>query len=66
MDNEACKSPWLEFDRDTGHLYLTDGKCRRIFARLNEQGEILIWWRTPEEKREHPIRVEDIFRAILN
>jgi len=65
MVDATRESPWLEFDRDTGQLYLTDGRCRRVIARVNDGGEILIWWRTPEEKREHRLKVEDIFKALM-
>ena len=59
MSNEVSESPELVFDKKTGRLYLTDGVCRRVFARVNKRGEILVLWRTPGEKREHVVKVED-------
>jgi len=65
MSNEVRESPRLVFEKETGRLILTDGECRRVFARVNERGEILVMWRTPREKREHVVKVEDIFKALM-
>jgi hypothetical protein len=55
----------IEFDPKTGYLYATDGVHRRIQARLvKETGEILIWWRTRDEKGERRIVIEDVLKAI--
>lgn len=60
-----CKAKLeLEFDRETGYIYATDGVCRRILARLNEHGELLIWWRTKQEQGERRIVIEEIIKAI--
>ena len=55
----------IEFDSDTGLIYVTDGVHRRKLARINDHGEILIWWRTEAEKGERRIRMGDILKAIL-
>ena len=61
---ESC-TPWPVYDKATGYICLTDGTYKRIVARLNDKGEIFLWWRTPGEKREIKLRVEDILKTIL-
>jgi len=56
----------FELDRDTGFVYATDGVHRRKQARIDKAtGEILIWWRTEDEKGERRIRIEDILKALI-
>ena len=61
---ESC-TPWPVYDKASGYICLTDGKYRRVVARLNDKGEIFLWWRTPDGKKEVKLRVEDILKAIL-
>jgi len=45
---------------------MTDGETRRTVARIDRTtGEILIFWRTRTEKREIPLKIEEVIRALI-
>lgn len=64
--NNGETGPRPEFDAETGCLYMTDGETRRTVARIDRTtGEILIFWRTRTEKREIPLKIEEVIRALI-